>query len=281
MLELPEIKNLGDQMRKILPGKEITDLDFRRVAKLEEWGMITQRDEEFKEKLLGTRILEIVDNPWFVYLRLDNNYALAIGELDGKVVYHEQKDDPPGILNLRLYFSDKTKLTVYVKLWGVIKVFTEEQLKDHNAHYNEMSISPVSDSFTPEHMISYITENEELKKLNVKKFITTKTYVNGLGNGYLQEILYRAKIHPRTKVGKLTEQELKKFQIAIAQVTREGITLNGRINQYDLFNQTGKFVSGVNKDTVGTKCNECGSIIDKMSFEGGTCYFCPGCQVEK
>ena len=93
MLELPEIKNLGDQMRKILPGKEITDLDFRRVAKLEEWGMITQRDEEFKEKLLGTRILEIVDNPWFVYLRLDNNYALAIGELDGKVVYHEQKDD--------------------------------------------------------------------------------------------------------------------------------------------------------------------------------------------
>lgn len=144
-----------------------------------------------------------------------------------------------------------------------------------------MAISPLDEAFSSSHMIKCIHENEELRKLNAKKFITTKSYVNGLGNGYLQEILFRAKIHPRTKIGALSEQDLVAFQKSIAQVTKEGIELNGRTNQFDFFNMPGKFISSVNKDTIGTSCRICGNIIEKMAFEGGTCYFCPGCQVEK
>jgi formamidopyrimidine-DNA glycosylase len=281
MLELPEINIISRQMRQVLPGKEIADLEFRRVPKLEEWGMITQQEPEFREKLVGSRILRIESNPWFVYLELDNLNYLAIGELDGKVVYHEGDDMPGGKLNLRLFFSDGSTLTVFVKLWGVLKVFDNDQMNDHHTHYLDMSISPLSESFTAEDMIRYVREHEEAGKLNSKKFITTKIFVNGLGNGYLQEILYRAKIHPRTKMRDLGDSELVQFQKMTKAVTAEGIEKNGRTNQFDLYNQPGRFVSYVNKDTVGTICPECGNMIEKISFEGGACYLCPGCQIVK
>jgi len=281
MLEFPEIYNLSRKMKEVLPGKEIQDLEFRRVPKLEEWGMITQQESDFKNALLGSRITGIESNPWFVYLVLENLNYLAIGELDGKVVFDPGGNPGSGKLNLRLFFSDNSTLTVFVKLWGVLKVFDREGMMDHHNHYLDMSISPLSDSFTLEDMIPYIREHEAVGKLNAKKFITTKVYVNGLGNGFLQEILYRSKIHPRTKIKNLDEFELKQFYGAIRDVTTEGIDKNGRTNQYDLFNQPGNFVSRINKDTVGTKCPVCGTITEKISFEGGACYLCPGCQVVK
>ena len=281
MLELPEINIISRQMKQVLPGKEIASLEFRRVPKLEEWGMITQQEPEFREKLIGTKITGIESNPWFVYLELDNFHFLAIGELDGKVVYHEGEEIPAGKLNLRLFFSDESTLTVFVKLWGVLKIFDKDQMNDHHTHYLEMSVSPLSEAFTAEDMVKYIREHEKAGKLNAKKFITTKIFVNGLGNGYLQEILYQAKIHPRTKMRDLEDNELKKFHQMIRSVTQEGIEKNGRINQFNLYNQPGRFISYVNKDTVGTLCPECGSIIEKIAFEGGACYLCPGCQPVK
>ncbi|MFC2125061.1 DNA-formamidopyrimidine glycosylase family protein [Bacteroidota bacterium] len=281
MLELPEISIISRQMKQILPEKEIATLEFRRVPKLEEWGMITQQEDEFREKLVGARIIGIETNPWFVYLELDNLFFLAIGELDGKVVFQEEGDMPSGKLNSRLFFSDGSTLTVFVKLWGVLKIFDKDQMNDHHTYYLDMSLSPLSESFTADDMIRFVKEHEEAAKLNAKKFITTKIYVNGLGNGFLQEILYRAEIHPRTKMRDLKEGELMKFHKMIRDVTVEGIENSGRANQFDLYNNPGRFISSVNKDTVGTNCLKCGATIDKISFEGGTCYLCPGCQVVK
>jgi formamidopyrimidine-DNA glycosylase len=65
-----------------------------------------------------------------------------------------------------------------------------------------------------------------------------------------------------------------------------------RINQVERGNSPHKFAfySGgqdyyekllrcvMDRCSVGKPCPSCGTIIEKTSFQGGTCYFCPECQ---
>jgi formamidopyrimidine-DNA glycosylase len=58
----------------------------------------------------------------------------------------------------------------------------------------------------------------------------------------------------------------------------EVIALGGRYDEFDLFNCPGKYVRIMDKNAAGEPCPECGTIIEKMQYLGGACYFCPNCQ---
>jgi formamidopyrimidine-DNA glycosylase len=56
------------------------------------------------------------------------------------------------------------------------------------------------------------------------------------------------------------------------------IKKGGRYDEYDLFNQPGKYVRLMDKNAVGKPCPKCGGKIKKIQYLGGACYFCPVCQ---
>jgi len=63
----------------------------------------------------------------------------------------------------------------------------------------------------------------------------------GLGNGVLQDILFNAKINPRTQLIKLTEDEksnlFKSVKQTLAQMTAQG----GRDTEKDIFGRSGGY----------------------------------------
>ena len=61
---------------------------------------------------------------------------------------------------------------------------------------------------------------------------------------------------------------------AFRQATKAG----GRDTERDLYGQTGGYRCLLDTRTRGTPCTACGSTIEKISFLGGSCYFCPSCQ---
>jgi formamidopyrimidine-DNA glycosylase len=56
------------------------------------------------------------------------------------------------------------------------------------------------------------------------------------------------------------------------------IDKGGRYDEYDLYNHPGQYVRLMDHKTVGQPCPECGRKIEKMTYLGGMCYFCPHCQ---
>jgi formamidopyrimidine-DNA glycosylase len=52
----------------------------------------------------------------------------------------------------------------------------------------------------------------------------------------------------------------------------------GRYDETDLYGNPGGYVRLMDKNSVGQPCPECGTPIEKMSYLGGTCYYCPACQ---
>lgn len=90
-----------------------------------------------------------------------------------------------------------------------------------------------------------------------------------------QDILFWAGLHPRHPIN--PDQRKKLFK-AIVNTVHSVIDHGGRYDEYDLFNQAGKYVRIMDIKTADLPCPQSGTAIEKIQYLGGACYFCPNCQ---
>ena len=113
---------------------------------------------------------------------------------------------------------------------------------------------------------------------SAKAALATEQSIPGLGNGVLQDILYNARINPKTKIKDLSEGQLRGLYGAIVSTLREMVSKGGRSTESDLFGKAGGYVPWLSKDTLESPCPRCGSPIVKENYMGGSIYYCTGCQ---
>jgi formamidopyrimidine-DNA glycosylase len=284
MLELPEVITIRDQMRRALLGKEIREmsvLDRESLKGTIRSSMVTQTAAEFRDRLQGGVIRDIRSHLNSLHIYLASGSVVFLGAIYGTVLYHETSKTLPKRRYLHLIFSDDSHLTVTITFFGTIRAFASKEWEmQAEPDYERDALDPSADSFTWEQFSESLGKWPGVSKLSAKKLVTSciPTYIGGIGNGYLQEILYRAALHPKRKMGSLETDEAKRYFESMKQVVREATQKGGRNSELDLFGSSGGFIPHVSKDTVGTPCTICGTAIEKFSFEGGACYVCPGCQ---
>jgi formamidopyrimidine-DNA glycosylase len=101
----------------------------------------------------------------------------------------------------------------------------------------------------------------------------------GVGNGYLQDILFRAKIHPKRWVIDIAEGERRVLYEAIRETIKQAVEMGGRDTERNLYDRPGGYRRILDSRNVGQPCPECGTPIEKIQYLGGAAYFCPRCQV--
>ena len=94
----------------------------------------------------------------------------------------------------------------------------------------------------------------------------------------LQDILWTARIHPKRKMGELSELEVEGILQGVKQVLTAMTAQGGRDTERDLFGRPGGYETVLSKNTVGKPCPACGTTIRKEPYLGGSIYFCAGCQ---
>jgi len=108
--------------------------------------------------------------------------------------------------------------------------------------------------------------------------LATEQRIPGLGNGILQDILFNAKLHPKKKVGSLSDGDKEalfdSLKITICAMASEG----GRDTERDLFGNPGSYKTILCKNTVNKPCSICGTMIKKEAYMGGSVYYCDKCQ---
>jgi formamidopyrimidine-DNA glycosylase len=108
--------------------------------------------------------------------------------------------------------------------------------------------------------------------------VVNRPVINGIGNGYCQDILFRAGLHPRRRVVDLSADERKRLFPAIRDTLTQAISRGGRDTERDTFGQPGGYVPILDKRAKGQPCPACGKTIEVICYLGGSCYFCPTCQ---
>jgi formamidopyrimidine-DNA glycosylase len=97
--------------------------------------------------------------------------------------------------------------------------------------------------------------------------------VSGIGNIYSDEILFKTKINPRTKINLLSESKLRELFNAIKEVLSLGIEKEGDLSTYPI----NFLIPHRNKED---KCPICGTEISRYEISGRHGFFCPSCQKE-
>jgi formamidopyrimidine-DNA glycosylase len=112
----------------------------------------------------------------------------------------------------------------------------------------------------------------------VKVFLMDKSALDAMGNAYADEVLWEAKLHPKTMVRSLDEAQVDALHDAIAKVignatkviAKRAPPLDEKLR--DFLNVRGR---------NGQPCPRCGTTIRSAGVHGHDAEFCPACQVDE
>ncbi|MCW4022556.1 MAG: hypothetical protein NWF02_05290 [Candidatus Bathyarchaeota archaeon] len=136
-------------------------------------------------------------------------------------------------------------------------------------------LSVIDDDFTLDRFSSMFSDkNKMLKAVLVGK----DAIIVGISNSTFQDILYRAKLHPKHKASELSAEETQRLYDAIKFVITERIRLNGKENFQDIYQKHGGYMPAMGPHMKEQYCPPCGTVIQKLSHGGGHVYLCPSCQ---
>ena len=129
---------------------------------------------------------------------------------DGVNIRYHAPDEPlPPKHQLHIAFEDGSCLVCTVQMYGGLWAFTEGS--NDNPYYvvAKQKPSPLSDQFDAAYFLSIVANAKNT--LSAKALLATEQRIPGLGNGVLQDILFNARIHPKTKLSALGDDDLNRL----------------------------------------------------------------------
>ncbi len=276
MIEYPEAVTIARQISERLKGKRIA-AGIRGNAP-HKFAFYSGTAEEYANTLQGKTMGDAEAHGCLIKASIDPGYMLMLGGGGERILYHEGAATLPKKHQLMLAFEDGTYLTVSVQGWGFAQLWPCEMVAE-KLQGDRGKLPPLSDEFTFEYFDGLFGQLEEGDPRAIKFFMISKPGVLGVGNGYLQDILFRAKLHPRRRAVSLSKRERRALYKATRTTIQQAVDGDGRDTEHDLFNEPGHYWKLLDSRSVGTPCPECGTPIEKIAFLGGASYFCPHCQV--
>ena len=175
-------------------------------------------------------------------------------------------------------FKNGGYLVFSVAMYGGIMAFRE--MLD-NVYYTGSlnSVSPLSNAFDESYfgkLFSGVT-----KDLSMKAFLSTEQRIPGLGNGVLQDILFNAGLHPKSKMSTLSDFNKEELYHSLKVTLNKMTDRGGRDTEKDFYGEPGGYKTLLSKNTYKDPCPNCGETIVKQAYMGGAVYYCPECQILK
>ncbi len=275
MFELPEITNLAMQINDSLKGKVIAEAVQGNSPHKFVW--YNHLAEEFADICRGKVIGEATSRGRWLFLPLEPGYVFVLGEFGGRVLFHPDGTSIPPKYHLLFRFSDGSALTAMTQMWGAVELY-EKGKEQERQYIKGMRPTPADVEFDFPYFSGLIDELLLGEKRSVKGLLTQDQLIPGLGNAIAQDILFRAKLHPGHTLIELDTSQRKALFEAMMKTVRDVIAGGGRDNEYDLYNQPGRYHRIMDKRAEGNPCPACGTKVEKIQYLGGACYFCSECQ---
>lgn len=287
MPELPEVETVRLQLLHKLRGKTISGVTIYHPK-------TTSGDKNFTKKITGKTIDHIdrigkllifcfesePDLCMLGHLKMTGQFFFV--EASGSVIgggHSMTEGDGSGFphKHSRLAIHFGTAGTLYfndMRLFGYLKLATKSELAVTKAKYGPEPINPDFD-------IPNFTTALKKRKTAIKAVLLNQSFVAGLGNIYVDEALWRAKIAPTRRADKLTDKEAKLLAKASGDVMNESIAVGGTTFQHfvDSEGNIGNFTQYLKVfGKQGTPCPRCKTTILKIRCAGRGTHYCPGCQ---
>jgi formamidopyrimidine-DNA glycosylase len=273
MPELPEVETVRRTLEVLTIGKVMKEVSVS-------WPKMIKRPDEveqFNDALKGQTIKEIGRRGKFLIIYTDVYALVSHLRMEGKYGLFSSEDPVDKHTHVIFHFTDGTELRYKdVRKFGTMHLY-EKGKEFETQPLADLGPEPFSEDFTVEWL------SGKLKKTNrkIKPALLDQKILVGLGNIYVDEALFRAKIHPERIANSLTPEEEAVLHRGIVSTLSEavekgGSTIRSYVNsqgQIGMF-QLQLYVYGRKNEP----CKVCGTPLEKTVVGGRGTHYCPSCQ---
>jgi formamidopyrimidine-DNA glycosylase len=271
--ELPEVETVRTRLEPVLVGRRFDEVEINDARLTRPF-----EPEPVAAELTGERVAALERRGKYLIVRFESGLVLLIHLRMTGGLRHAPKglpdDDPHQRAVVKL--DDGSDVGYRdVRRFGTWLLLRDDELEPYLA--TRLGEEPLNGGFTPK------TLGERLanRRAPIKAALLDQRTLAGMGNIYVDEALWRARIHPHTPAGELTPKEHRALHRAIrdsleAGIARQGATLRdyrtpdgkrGRMQSaFKVYGREGK------------PCDRCGHPVEKTRAGGRGTWYCPNCQ---
>ncbi len=274
MPELPEVETVRRHLKVNIIGKTIKSVDILYDK------IIRDIDpEDFAHTLVNQTFLDIKRKGKYLLFILTDLILVSHLRMEGK--YFLKRTEPVTKHEHIIFnFTDGTSLRYHdVRKFGTMNLFRTKDIKSvlNKPPLNKVGFDPFEKSLSAKEVY------ERFQRITkpIKSTLLDQSIISGLGNIYVDEVCYLAKIHPETSTKQLSFEQVSVLLDYAKEVLTKAIALGGTtIKSFSSHEISGRFQ---NELLVHTKehCPNCKQKITKIRINGRSTYFCENCQLIK
>jgi formamidopyrimidine-DNA glycosylase len=274
MPELPEVQTIvNDLVAHNVVRKRITAVRVFWPRSVES---VPQRTLE--NQLTGRTIKSVSRRGKYIVFDLDNSARILIHlRMSGRIALIEKSTPRDKHEHVCIAFTHGKEIRLHDT-----RKFARVYIEKHcGGRLDKLGWEPLERSFNASTLSSILQSRARA----IKPLLLDQSLIAGLGNIYVDEALWRAKIHPKTLSAELSIDKIKTLCQAIKAVLRKGIKNcgtslgHGDNNFFSLGRQRGR---NSNHLTVyhrtGKACLRCGTKIVRIRVAQRGTHLCPRCQ---
>ena len=278
---------MARQLNKVISGKTFKSA-IVGVPKM----VLPLSAKDFVQNITKKKVLGVSRRAKIVVIALSGGHYLLVhlkmtGQLifvpkAGKIVVggHPQKDGGKDLPNnyTRAEFHFTGGSTLYfndLRKFGWLKLVNEQE---KNLLLDPHGVEPLDKKFTLNVFTELLTK---YPNRTIKQTLFDQHLIAGMGNIYINEASFLAKVLPTRKISSLTKKEIKKLYVSMLAVLRHSIKMKGTSarNYVTASGKKGGFVKYLNVyGRANLPCKTCGTKISKIKHAGRGTHFCEKCQ---
>lgn len=272
MPELPEVETIKNVLKTIVINKKIIKIDVLRDS------TIVGDTNLFVSSLTNQTFLDVTRIGKYLIFHLTNGLVfLSHLRMEGKYFELDEKESNTKHTRVVFHLNNSKKL-IYddSRCFGILKLSSE------NNYLNEKEIKVLGPEPFDIENGTYLHEKAKKVKLPIKSFLLDQSVMTGLGNIYVDETLFKSKIHPLTPANFLSKKDFDTILFHAKETLKEAIISGGStIKSYHPSKDIdGKFQTKLLAyGKKGTVCPSCGATFRFTKVNGRGTTYCPNCQM--
>ena len=278
MPELPEVENVRKSLLTLVKDRVIENVQVF-------WPRLIDTDQDlmaWTSLLKGQVIEDVLRRGKYLVFELSDYYLVSHLRMEGKYLFFENgitKRLNNKHTHVIFDFLDGSQLHYNdVRKFGRFQLMNKNDLQTFFVE-RKLGPEPIEKEFD---LSKFVRQLSAITK-PIKTALLEQKLVVGLGNIYVDEVLFKARIHPGRQAKSLSKKEIVNLHQIIIEVLAQAIQAGGStIRTYkNSLGEDGNYqhyllVYGKN----GQPCPNCGLEIKKIKLGGRGTHFCSNCQKE-
>ena len=272
MPELPEVETIRRSLAPLVEGRRVASVEVRRRD------LRRPIPQGLESRLRARRISQLERRGKYLIVRMDRGAPLTIHlGMSGRFLHQAV----PGVVavqahdHLVINLDDKSRLVLNdPRRFGMVFLDETEDI----AELARLGPEPFDES---DFSAAYLFALRKKTKRTVKDVLMDQRVVAGLGNIYVNELLYTARVRPTRRLNTLTRAECKRVVSSTRAVLGEAIEHRG--------STISDFLDGIGRrggyqwrrrvyDRKDESCASCNSAIKAIVIGQRSTFYCPSCQ---